>query len=197
MFTGIVQIGAIDAIRPDPSGWVLVVAMPSFAKIVQIGDSVAIDGACLTVTKVMGDLMHFFVSTESIAKTIIQGYKVNNMVNVELPMQPTGYLGGHYVLGHVDATAIVRQIDITSSAWFLKVEVPEQFSKYIVYKGSIAINGISLTINELHQNVIELCIIPTTLDKTNINQLIVGGLVNIEFDILAKYTEQLLLKRNV
>jgi riboflavin synthase len=141
--------------------------------------------------------MYFFVSTESIAKTIIRNYKVGDTVNTELPMQPNGYLGGHYVLGHVDATAKVNKIDITPTAWFLTIQVPEQFVKYIVYKGSIAINGVSLTINEVHDELIDLCIIPTTLDKTNINQLSVDSIVNIEFDILAKYTEQLLLKRNV
>lgn len=197
MFTGIVQKAALHKIVPDANGWELVVHASAFAKIVQLGDSVAIDGACLTVTKIEGELLSFFVSTESIAKTIIAHYQVGQIVNIELPMQPTGYLGGHYVLGHVDATAKVVVLNITPTAWFFKIEVPEQFAKYIVYKGSIAINGVSLTINEVHENVIELCIIPTTLDKTNINQLIVGSIVNIEFDILAKYTEQLLLKRTV
>ncbi len=197
MFTGIVQKGSIHAIHPNEAGWELVLEMPAFAKIVQLGDSVAVDGACLTVTKIDAAYLHFFVSTESIAKTIISHYKVGHEVNVELPMQPNGYLGGHYVLGHVDAIAIVKKIDITPTAWFLSIAVPEQFVKYIVYKGSIAINGVSLTINEVHTNLIELCIIPTTLDKTNIKQLAVGTPVNIEFDILAKYTEQLLLKRNV
>jgi riboflavin synthase len=149
------------------------------------------------VTKVEQDNMYFFVSTESIAKTTIRNYKVGNIVNTELPMQPNGYLGGHYVLGHVDATAKVTEIKITPTAWFLTIQVPEQFVKYIVYKGSIAINGVSLTINEVRDQLIDLCIIPTTLDKTNINQLSVENIVNIEFDILAKYTEQLLLKRNV
>jgi riboflavin synthase len=197
MFTGIVQKGSIHEIHPNEAGWELVLEMPAFAKIVQLGDSVAVDGACLTVTKIDAAYLHFFVSTESIAKTIISHYKVGHEVNVELPMQPNGYLGGHYVLGHVDAIAIVKKIDITPTAWFLSIAVPEQFVKYIVYKGSIAINGVSLTINEVHTNLIELCIIPTTLEKTNIKQLAVGTHVNIEFDILAKYTEQLLLKRNV
>jgi riboflavin synthase len=197
MFTGIVQKGKIHAISPADDGWELSISMPNFAAIVQLGDSVAVDGACLTVTKVVDDNMYFFVSTESIAKTIIRNYKTGDIVNTELPMQPNGYLGGHYVLGHVDATAKLNQINITSTAWFLTIQVPEQFVKYIVYKGSIAINGVSLTINEVHDNLIDLCIIPTTLDKTNINQLSVGSIVNIEFDILAKYTEQLLLKRNV
>ena len=197
MFTGIVQKGKIQEIHSSETGWELAISMPSFASIVQIGDSVAIDGACLTVTKVVEDIMYFFVSTESIAKTIIHHYKVGETVNTELPMQPNGYLGGHYVLGHVDATAKVSEINITPTAWFLTIELPEQFVKYIVYKGSIAINGVSLTINEVNQNQVNLCIIPTTLDKTNINQISVGSSVNIEFDILAKYTEQLLLKRNV
>jgi len=197
MFTGIVQKGKIHAISASETGWELAINMPSFAAIVQIGDSVAVDGACLTVTKVIDDNMYFFVSTESIAKTTIRNYKVGDVVNTELPMQPNGYLGGHYVLGHVDATAKVNKIDITPTAWFLTIQVPEQFVKYIVYKGSIAINGVSLTINEVRDQLIDLCIIPTTLDKTNINQLSVESIVNIEFDILAKYTEQLLLKRNV
>ncbi len=197
MFTGIVQKGSIHAIHPNEAGWELVLEMPAFAKIVQLGDSVAVDGACLTVTKIDAAYLHFFVSTESISKTIISHYKLGHEVNAELPMQPNGYLGGHYVLGHVDAIATVKKIDITPTAWFLSIAVPEQFVKYIVYKGSIAINGVSLTINEVHTNLIELCIIPTTLDKTNIKQLAVGTSVNIEFDILAKYTEQLLLKRNV
>ena len=197
MFTGIVQKGKIHAITPSEDGWELVINMAQFAAIVQLGDSVAIDGACLTVTKVEHDNMYFFVSTESIAKTTIRNYKTGDTVNTELPMQPDGYLGGHYVLGHVDATAKVNEIKITPTAWFLTIQVPEQFVKYIVYKGSIAINGVSLTINEVRDQLIELCIIPTTLDKTNINQLSVESMVNIEFDILAKYTEQLLLKRNV
>jgi riboflavin synthase len=197
MFTGIVQKGKIHAISPAEDGWELAINMPNFAAIVQLGDSVAIDGACLTVTKVVDEVMYFFVSTESIAKTTIQHYKVGDTVNTELPMQPNGYLGGHYVLGHVDATAKVIEIKITPTAWFLTIQVPEQFVKYVVYKGSIAINGVSLTINEVHDQLIDLCIIPTTLDKTNINQLSVESSVNIEFDILAKYTEQLLLKRNV
>jgi riboflavin synthase len=197
MFTGIVQKGKIHAITPSEDGWELAINMAQFAAIVQLGDSVAIDGACLTVTKVEHDNMYFFVSTESIAKTTIRNYKTGDTVNTELPMQPNGYLGGHYVLGHVDATAKVTEIKITPTAWFLTIQVPEQFVKYIVYKGSIAINGVSLTINEVRDQLIELCIIPTTLDKTNINQLSVESMVNIEFDILAKYTEQLLLKRNV
>ena len=195
MFTGIVSDGFIASILPDEHGWELIIEASKFASIVKIGDSMAIDGACLSVIKIDGNHLSFFVSSESIDKTIIRNYKVGAKINVELPMQPTGFLGGHYVLGHVDATAKVAKIIPGEKAWFFTISVPEQFVKYVVYKGSIAINGISLTINKVIGNEIELCIIPITISKTNMSLLKEGDLVNIEFDILAKYTEQLLNKR--
>jgi riboflavin synthase len=197
MFTGIVSDGFIASILPDEQGWELIIEASKFASIVQIGESVAIDGACLSVIKIDGNHLSFFVSSESIDKTIIRNYKVGAKINVELPMQPTGFLGGHYVLGHVDATAKVAKIVPGEKAWFFTISVPEQFVKYVVYKGSIAINGISLTINKVIGNEIELCIIPITISKTNMSLLNEGDIVNIEFDILAKYTEQLLNKREV
>jgi len=197
MFTGIVSDGFIASILPDEQGWELIIEASKFASIVKIGDSVAIDGACLSVIKIDGNHLSFFVSSESIDKTIIRNYKVGAKINVELPMQPTGFLGGHYVLGHVDATAKVAKIIPGEKAWFFTISVPEQFVKYVVYKGSIAINGISLTINKVIGNEIELCIIPITISKTNMSLLKEGDIVNIEFDILAKYTEQLLNKREV
>jgi riboflavin synthase len=197
MFTGIVSDGLIVSILPDEQGCALVVEASKFASIVQIGDSVAIDGACLTVNKIDGDHLSFFVSTESMDKTIIKHYKVGAKINIELPMQPTGYLGGHYVLGHVDTTATVANIIVGEKAWFFTIAIPEHFVKYVVYKGSVAINGISLTINKVVDNNIELCIIPVTIQKTNMSFLNKDDLVNIEFDILAKYTEQLLNKREV
>jgi riboflavin synthase len=197
MFTGIVADGFIVSILPDELGWELVIDAAKFASIVQIGDSVAIDGACLSVIKIEGNHLSFYVSTESIDKTIIRHYKVGAKINIELPMQPTGFLGGHYVLGHVDSTATVAKIIPGEKAWFFTITVPEQFIKYIVYKGSIAINGISLTINKVIENDIELCIIPVTISKTNMSLLKEGDNVNIEFDILAKYTEQLLNKREL
>lgn len=197
MFTGIVSDGLIASILPDENGWELVVEASKFASIVNIGDSVAIDGACLSVIKIDGHNLSFFVSSESIDKTIIKYYKVGSKINIELPMQPSGYLGGHYVLGHVDTTAKVAKIIPGEKAWFFTISIPEHFVKYVVYKGSVAINGISLTINKVIDNNIELCIIPVTIQKTNMSFLNVDDLVNIEFDILAKYTEQLLNKREV
>ncbi len=197
MFTGIVSEGYIVSILPNEEGWALEVEASKFASIVQIGDSLAIDGACLSVTKIDSNNLSFFVSTESIDKTIISNYKLGAKVNIELPMQPTGYLGGHYVLGHVDTTANVAKVIAGEQAWFFTIAIPKQFVKYVVYKGSIAINGISLTINKVIENEIELCIIPVTISKTNMSLLKQGDIVNIEFDILAKYTEQLLNKREI
>lgn len=195
MFTGIVGSAIIEQIIPNSSGWELKINARSIAAKVNLGDSVAIDGACLSVTDIEGDILSFFVSLESIDKTIIQHYQPKTKINIELPMQPNGYLGGHYVLGHVDATAVVKDIIEGEKAWFIHIEVPEQFVKYVVYKGSIAINGVSLTINQVRDNIIELCIIPVTLEKTNLATLQNEDKVNTEFDILAKYTEQLLNNR--
>ena len=196
MFTGIVASAFIEAINREENGWILQVAAPQIAPKVQLGDSVAIDGACLSVFKVEGTVLWFYVSPESIDKTIIRFYTQGTKVNIELPMQPTGFLGGHYVLGHVDATATVLNVIPGEKAWFFTISIPEPFTKYIVYKGSVAINGVSLTINQVVDQNIELCIIPITIEKTNMSLLKENDMVNIEFDILAKYTEQLLLKRD-
>jgi len=196
MFTGIVASAFIEAINREENGWILQVAAPQIAPKVQLGDSVAIDGACLSVYNVEGTVLWFYVSPESIDKTIIRFYTQGTKVNIELPMQPTGYLGGHYVLGHVDATATVMNIIPGDKAWFFTISIPEPFVKYVVYKGSVAINGVSLTINRVVDQNIELCIIPITIEKTNMSLLKENDMVNIEFDILAKYTEQLLLKRD-
>ncbi|MCE2848057.1 MAG: riboflavin synthase [Chitinophagaceae bacterium] len=195
MFTGIVSAAVIEDIKKEEDGWILQVAAPLIAPKVQLGDSVAIDGACLSVFKLEENVLWFYVSPESIDKTIIRYYSHGAKVNIELPMQPSGYLGGHYVLGHVDATAIVKKIIEGDKAWFFTISIPEPFTKYVVYKGSIAINGVSLTINQVVGQDIELCIIPITIEKTNMSLLKENDRVNIEFDILAKYTEQLLLKR--
>lgn len=194
MFTGIVESAIISSIEVQETGWTLAVTSASIAARVKLGDSVAVDGACLSVIAIHNDTMSFFVSTESIAKTIIKHYLKGCKVNIELPLQPTSFLGGHYVLGHVDDTALVQNIVVTDTAWFLTIAFDASFSKYAVYKGSVTINGVSLTVNKTDQHLLELCIIPITLEKTNLSALQIGNRVNIEFDILAKYTEKLLSK---
>jgi riboflavin synthase len=117
------------------------------------------------------------------------------MVNVEFPVRPMDFMGGHHVLGHIDTNGKVVSVDKTEAFWFVDIEVPEQFSHYVVYKGSIAVNGVSLTVNNVKNLTINLCLIPITLEKSSLGQLKPGGIVNLEFDILAKYTERFLIKK--
>jgi riboflavin synthase len=194
MFTGIVSAARVQRIIPEEQGIKLTIQSPEIYKKCKYGDSVAIDGACLTICDIENDMLEFYVSTETIDKTIIANYKPGISVNIELPLRPQDTIGGHYVLGHVDCTAAVTKVDQTKTSWFIAIEVPEQFCHYLVYKGSVTINGVSLTVNSIQSTTLELCIIPVTLEKTNLKNLQPGDRVNIEFDILAKYTEKLLQK---
>jgi len=192
MFTGLVDVASISNLIVDQNGYQLTVNAPTLAGLCKKGDSVAIDGICLTVVEQRGVQLLFYVSPETIQRTALLNYKNGQLVNVELPLCPTDRLGGHYVLGHVDCTGNVKSIQATATSWFFTIEIPEPFIKYVVYKGSIAVNGISLTVNKIQNCEIELCIIPVTLEKTNLSHLRLGDLVNIEVDILAKYTANLL-----
>lgn len=192
MFTGLVGSAKIERLDAVDGGWRLGVRFPNDFPACQLGDSIAIDGACLSVTEMTDGLHYFFVSPETIEKTIIKDYQPGRKVNVELPLRPTDRLGGHYVLGHVDGVGQITIIQSTEASWILEVLLPKHLSKYVVYKGSIALNGVSLTVNSVEGDRISLCIIPVTLEKTNLSELQVGQDVNLEMDILAKYTEKLL-----
>lgn len=194
MFTGIVSSASVQRMVSEADGIKLTIQAPEVSLKCKHGDSVAIDGACLTICDIEKDMLEFYVSTETIDKTIIANYKPGMSVNIELPLCPQDPIGGHYVLGHVDCTATVTKIDQTKTSWFIAIEVPEQFCHYLVYKGSVTVNGVSLTVNSIQATTLELCIIPVTLEKTNLKDVQPGRKVNMEFDILAKYTEKLLQK---
>lgn len=197
MFTGLVEKTKVAFFEKDAEGATLKIVRHPLLNEVQIGDSIAIDGACLTVNKQEGDTISFFASNETLAKTRIKYYSPGVDINFELPLRTGQMLGGHYVLGHVDTISTIKNIEESPQAWNLTLNIPEPFEKYVVYKGSIAVNGISLTINRVEAGFIELCIIPVTLEKTNLSQLNKEDIVNLEFDILAKYTEKLLTKKDV
>lgn len=192
MFTGIVGAAKIERLDALEGGWRLGVRFPEDFPTCQLGDSIAVDGACLSVTEMTDGLHYFFVSPETIDKTIIKHYQPGRTVNVELPLRPTDRLGGHYVLGHVDGIGKISDILIGEASWTIEVTLPKHLSKYVVYKGSIALNGVSLTVNSVEDDRISLCIIPVTLEKTNLSELLVGQDLNVEMDILAKYTAKLL-----
>jgi riboflavin synthase len=195
MFTGLVEKGTVVSLEQTADGSSIAIKVPKWGQMPVIGDSVAVDGTCLTVNSIAEDIVGFFASTETLSKTILGNYRQGTAVNLELPLLPNSFLGGHYVLGHVDCTGTVAKVDPSPTAWFISINIPEQFNKYVVYKGSVAINGVSLTINEVSDTLIHLCIIPVTLEKTNLKELNPGTTVNIEFDILAKYTEKLLMSK--
>ena len=194
MFTGIVGSGHIARIERSDDRIKLGLRAEDHYPECQLGDSVAVDGMCLTVEEKVDGEMVFFVSSETMDKTIVRHYQTGRLVNVELPLRPHDRIGGHHVLGHVDCTATVHSVNQSPGGWFVKIQVPEPFQRYLVYKGSVAVNGVSLTVNAIHDNVLELCIIPVTVQKTNFQTLQAGDEVNMEFDILAKYTERLLNK---
>jgi riboflavin synthase len=194
MFTGIVHKGKIVGLKNTKDG--IEIEVKSERKLPKLdnGESVAVDGACLSVIKQKGNQVNFFVSPETLDKTIVGTYKKGATVNLELPLRNHDFLGGHYVLGHVDTVSQVKSIKELDEVWFIEITLPKQFAKYVVYKGSIAVNGVSLTVNKLKKSSFDLCIIPVTLEKSNLTNLVKGSSVNLEFDILAKYTERILKK---
>ena len=197
MFTGLVEKTKIAFFERDQDGASIKIFRHPILASVAIGDSIAIDGTCLTANELNEETIGFYASNETLSKTRIQHYCSGFEVNFELPLKAGQHLGGHYVLGHVDTVSTVKSIDPDSQAWTIKINIPQPFEKYVVYKGSIAVNGTSLTINKVDPGSIELCIIPVTLEKTNFGNLAPDDLVNLEFDILAKYTEKLLISNHV
>jgi len=194
MFTGIVHKGKVVALKNTRDGIEIGILSSSKLPKLNNGESIAIDGACLSMIQQKSNTVSFFVSPESLDKTIIGQYKKGSIVNMELPLSKQDFLGGHYVLGHVDTISFVKNIKVLNEVWFVEIALPKQFTQYVVYKGSIAVNGVSLTVNKVNKSSFELCIIPVTLLKSNVSTLVKGASVNLEFDILAKYTERILKK---
>ena len=152
-----------------------------------IGSSICCNGACLTLLKVKKNLLDFFISHETIKKTNLKKIKVSNLINLEKSIKFGNKISVHYVQGHVDLCSDVKKISKIGKSWVLKINIPTKFKKFIVEKGSIAINGVSLTISKVNKLDFEITIIPHTLSLTNLINLERNSLVNIEFDIFSKY----------
>ena len=152
-----------------------------------IGSSICCNGACLTLLKAKKNLLDFFISHETIKKTNLKKIKVSNLINLEKSIKFGNKISGHYVQGHVDLCSDVKKISKIGKSWVLKINIPTKFKKFIVEKGSIAINGVSLTISKVNKLDFEITIIPHTLSLTNLINLERNSLVNIEFDIFSKY----------
>lgn len=195
MFTGIVEAtGKVVSLENKDKAWLMKVEAPKFiAEDLNIGDSLANNGCCLTVVQKDGDKISFELLEETLRLTSFEGLKSGSLVNLERPLQSGARLGGHFVSGHVDARAKILDFEKRGKNVYLRVEVPQEFSKYSVYKGSIAIDGISLTIAESHPDSLAVWLIPHTLEITNLSQAYPGKFVNLEFDLLAKYVEKIAL----
>lgn len=196
MFTGIIEAtGKIVAITPTQGDVRLKIQSDylDFAD-VKLGDSIASNGICLTVVEQGKDWYAVDVSRETLNKTAMQQWQVGDVVNLEKAMLPTTRFGGHIVTGHVDTTGTVKLIKNDSRSIYIEIEIPSEFAKYVATKGSVTVDGISLTSNLVEGNVISLNIIPHTAQVTNISRhWKVATKVNIEVDVVARYLEKLLM----
>jgi riboflavin synthase len=193
MFTGIVEgKGKVSKIEYRGETRRLSIEFPSHLTDVQLGDSISINGVCLTVAERKGLILKFDLSDETIKRSGLGEIKEGDLVNLESALKLNGRLGGHFVTGHIDGIGIITEKRRERDFYKLKVKVPENLTKYVVPKGSIAIDGISLTVNECRGNEILLTLIPYTLEKTVLMDKRAGDHVNLETDILGKYVEKLL-----
>lgn len=193
MFTGIVEgVGKVVSFEEKKAAWLLKLQAPEFiAESLSDGDSLACNGCCLTLVGRDGNELSFELLEETIRLTSFEGVKSGSLINLERPLAANARLGGHFVTGHVDTRSKVEVFEQRGKNVYLKVAVPEELANYVVYKGSVAIDGISLTIAEAHKDSLAVWLIPHTLEVTNLSDCKAGKLVDLEFDILAKYVEKI------
>ena len=195
MFTGIVrERGRVMVVDGDRDGIRLQIEAPATAADASVGDSIALNGCCLTVTGVSDGRLAFDAVPETVRRTSLSGLRVDAAVNVEPSLRAGEPLGGHYVQGHVDAVGRVRSITPEGAGARLEIEAPRDVLRYCVEKGSIAVDGVSLTVAELADDAFAVALVPHTLAATTLSALRPGDAVNLEVDVLAKYVERLLAK---
>src|SRR5438874_858401 len=196
MFTGIIEhLGIISRLELSSGGGKLTINAPSLAPQLAISDSVAVNGCCLTVVHRTAENFSADLSGETLEKTSFASLKTGAHVNLEQPLTAGKEFGGHFVLGHIDGTGRVAHLKPEGDSWLYGVEVPQNLARYIVSKGSITIDGISLTIARWQNRIAEIAVIPYTYEHTNIRHRVPGDAVNLEADILAKHIERFLDQR--
>jgi riboflavin synthase len=192
MFTGIVEeAGVVQAVTRRGKGWSLEVEAGLIVEGVKIGDSMAVNGCCLTVTEVKGKRLIFDLLDETKEKTNLQSAQLGARVNLESSLRADGKVGGHFVTGHIDGAARVNKWGRSGEDWELEAEVPEGLERYLVPKGCVAIDGISLTIGRVEGRKFNVWIIPHTYEITTLRDRKEGDKVNLECDLLAKYVEKM------
>lgn len=195
MFTGLVEeLGEVVAVDDLQDAVRLTVRGAHVTADAALGDSIAVNGTCLTVTDIDEGAFTADVMAETLARTSLRGVSPGRRVNLERPLRLSDRLGGHLVQGHVDGTGQVRSRRHTPQWDVVRVSLPTQLARYVVEKGSIAVDGVSLTVSAVGEDWFEVSLIPTTLSSTTLGMVDPGDTVNLEVDVLAKYTEQLLSK---
>ena len=190
MFTGLIEeVGTIESITPTGDGAELVLKGAKVMDDIDVDDSIAVNGCCLTVTSFTDNTFSVTAVAETLKKTTLGDLTVGSMVNLERAMQLGARLGGHIVQGHVDTTGVVEEVIQNDTGWEVWFSFPPQYRKYLIPVGTLCINGVSLTVAEVEEERLKVALIPHTLDVSNLIQLKAGDRVNLEFDLLAKYVE--------
>jgi len=193
MFTGIIEeLGKVRAVEQRGENARIVIEAHLVTEGTKNGDSIAVNGVCLTALHVQPDSFAADVSHETLIRSTIGSLEAGRAVNLERSVTPATRLGGHIVQGHVDARGDFLGVEDLGESWTVRIAYPAEMRQYLVFKGSIAVEGISLTIAELTDDFFEVAIIPKTWEVTNLSQLRPGDAVNLEVDVIAKYVERLL-----
>ena len=196
MFTGLIEaVGEIVALTPRPTGARLTICSRYIVSDAKEGDSICVNGVCLTALDVDAQTFTADLAPETLARTALGQLKTGDAVNLERSLLPTSRLGGHILQGHVDGVGTIHGIEeLGDGNWWLTIDVPQSLDRYIVHKGSIAIDGISLTVAAIKALRLSVTIIPHTWTHTSLYRHSPGDMVNLETDIIAKYVEKMLVK---
>ncbi|ADL52541.1 riboflavin synthase [Clostridium cellulovorans] len=193
MFTGIVEkIGRVLAIQKGEKSSKITIQAGNIIDGIAVGDSVSTNGVCLTATKIFLDSFQADIMAETLRKSNLGNLKIGSRVNLERAMTPSRRFGGHIVTGHIDDVGIIKKFEKEDNAIWINIGASEKVMKYIIHKGSIAIDGVSLTVAKVNKEGFEVSIIPHTQDETILLEKVIGDTVNLECDILGKYVERLL-----
>jgi len=193
MFNGIIKhTGKISKIYKNNNNCIIeILSKIKFSKN-EIGSSISCSGTCLTLEKYKGNLSKFYISKETLNRTNFKSSNKGDLINLEKSLKYNDRISGHFVLGHVDTTSTIKKIDFVGKSWFVSFKLPKKYKKYLIQKGSVTINGISLTISKILRDGFQIVVIPQTLKLTNLMYLKEKDVVNIEFDVLGKYIKKFL-----
>ncbi len=191
MFTGIVEgVGKVESLVEREESWCLTLSLPfEQSNGLEAGASLAVNGCCLTFREQGGRFGEFDLLDETLNRTNLGRLKTGDFVNLERSVPATGRMGGHFVTGHIDGVGEVKIFEERGKNLYFRVSLPQQYSRYLVDKGCVAVDGCSLTVCEVEQDSFAIWLIPHTIEKTNLKQRRKGDRINLEFDILAKYVE--------